>query len=382
MSLFVLPKQILTDSDGLPLAGGKVYILDNYDGVTPLEIYTDSICTIPAANPIVADSAGRLPVVYLQPGICDVVVKDADDNTIYTAQGHPAPASWVSLPGTIDAVYSTFIFKDASGRERLGYISQLQTALSPGSVQRGGLHGMVCSNNVGDPNNDIDISAGRARDTTDAVTMVQTGTITKRLDANWAVGSNQGGLDTGSKANNTLYSVWAIGRTDETAYDYLFSASATAPTMPADYSYKRRVGFILTDGSGNIRAFTQYGDEFILNVPIKDIDDSTTGTSAKTVTVSAPPLCRALFNGIAKLNGTGAVYGRLFSALEADAATASTTAYLPNIVGSDNGGSSNYGGSQISVWVDSSRQLKYRFDAGATFKAALVSWTDNRGRFD
>lgn len=54
-------------------------------------------------------------------------------------------------------------------------------------------NGFILSNNGADAINDIDISAASARDTTNAVDMVGA-TMTKRLDAVWAAGNNQGGL--------------------------------------------------------------------------------------------------------------------------------------------------------------------------------------------
>lgn len=55
------------------------------------------------------------------------------------------------------------------------------------------------------------------------------------------------GLDTGVLAASTWYSVWVIWNGSATAG--LLSLSATAPTMPAGYTHKARVGWIRTDAS-------------------------------------------------------------------------------------------------------------------------------------
>lgn len=68
-----------------------------------------------------------------------------------------------------------------------------------------------------------------------------------------------GGLDTGAEANSTWYHIWAIAKEDGTK-SVIMSVSATAPTMPADYVYKRRIGTVFNDGSGNFRPFVQYGN--------------------------------------------------------------------------------------------------------------------------
>lgn len=72
-------------------------------------------------------------------------------------------------------------------------------------------------------------------------------------------GSGANGLDTGSLSASTWYSVWIISNGSTTAG--LLSLSATAPTMPAGYGYKARVGWIRTDASGNKYplAFKQFG---------------------------------------------------------------------------------------------------------------------------
>jgi hypothetical protein len=64
------------------------------------------------------------------------------------------------------------------------------------------------------------------------------------------------GLDTGSEAVSTWYHIWAIAKADGTL-DGLFSASATAPTLPAGYSYKCYLGAVYNNSSGNIVEFYQ-----------------------------------------------------------------------------------------------------------------------------
>lgn len=149
---------------------------------------------------------------------------------------------------------------------------------------KGHLYGLTLSNNTTDATNDIDIAAGEAADA-DGNLMVLSSSLTKRLDASWAVGSGNGGLDTGSIAN-AVYHVWLIQRSDTGVVDALFSTSATSPTMPANYDRKRRIGSIIRPG-GAILAFRQYGDIFKLATMITDV--SLTGAAAASaVAVSVP----------------------------------------------------------------------------------------------
>jgi hypothetical protein len=64
-------------------------------------------------------------------------------------------------------------------------------------------------------------------------------------------GSGANGLDTGSSAGSTWYSLWVIYNPTTATVAGLASLSATAPTMPAGYTYKARVGWCRTDGTAN-----------------------------------------------------------------------------------------------------------------------------------
>lgn len=150
----------------------------------------------------------------------------------------------------------------------------------------GYLFGLTLSNNGSDATNDIDIAAGAARDRADTDNMVVGSALTKQLDAAWAVGTNAGGLDTGTIADGT-YHVWLIKRVDTGVVDVLFSTSATAPTMPANYTLKRRIGSILRE-SAAIVGFVQDGDLFERKVPVNDINNASQGTTAVLRALSIP----------------------------------------------------------------------------------------------
>jgi hypothetical protein len=153
------------------------------------------------------------------------------------------------------------------------------------SPLRGYIHGLTLSNNGSDATNDIDIAVGECTsDASPYVRMALTSALTKRLDASWAVGTNQGGLDTGSIADTT-YHIWLIQRSDTGVVDALFSTSATSPTMPTNYDRKRRIGSIRRS-SGAIVTFSQVGDVFRI-IPVTDMDTST-GVASGLITLSIP----------------------------------------------------------------------------------------------
>lgn len=143
---------------------------------------------------------------------------------------------------------------------------------------RGHIFGLTLSNNVTDVVNDIDIAAGDASSSdTVPVPLVLASAITKRLDAAWAVGSGNGGLDTGSIADTT-YHVFLIRRPDTGVVDALFSTSPTAPTLPANYTQFRRIGSIIR-AAGTILAFTQLGNRFFLASAATDLSSASAASN-------------------------------------------------------------------------------------------------------
>ena len=142
--------------------------------------------------------------------------------------------------------------------------SQADTSNKKVTMQnfRGGknyITGLVLSNDT-DTDHDVNITAGECKDSTNVTNISLDTEITKRIDASWAVGNDNGGMDTANVSASTLYAVWVIKRSDTGVVDALFSTSFSSPTMPTNYDYKRLLGWVLTDGSSNILGFRQHGD--------------------------------------------------------------------------------------------------------------------------
>jgi len=106
----------------------------------------------------------------------------------------------------------------------------------------------------------------------------------------WAVGDNQGGLDTGTIAADTTYHIFAIIRNDTGVTDYLFSLSATAPSLPTDYDLFKRIGSWRTDASSDWYKGSSQGEFFYwgfdLSAIIIHVDNP--GTSAVTEAMFLP----------------------------------------------------------------------------------------------
>lgn len=180
-----------------------------------------------------------------------------------------------------------------------GFMSAVDKAkldgLRSGPYSRGHLWGLTLSNNASDVTNDIDIAIGEARDETDAVTMTRAAALTKRLDANWAAGTNQGGRYSGAAIANGTYHVWLVSKAGGADVDVYLDPSAVpatvlahlqAETGGASYLYVRRIGSVLR-ASNSIVLFTQIEDKFYYKFPITD-RNSTADQTSTLLSLSVP----------------------------------------------------------------------------------------------
>ena len=248
------------------------------------------------------------------------------------------------------------------------------------------LTGLGLTNNAGDATNDIDIAAGAAS-SEDAVIanrnlMSLTTAITKQLDVAWAVGTNQGGRMSAGAIANTTYFIHLIKRLDTGVVDVGFDVSATAPTLPTNYTRSRRIGAIVRS-AGAILAFFQNGDEFYWNTPpALDVNTLNPGAAAVTATLTVPVGIRVkAFLNIACENATTGNLAIYLSSLDnADVAPSQTVSPLgqlaPVVVGS-------FAGGPAEVWTNTAAQIRYRLSASGAadrFKLATLGWLDRRGR--
>src|SRR5690606_25924527 len=236
---------------------------------------------------------------------------------------------------------------------------------------KGHIYGLTLSNNTTDATNDIDITAGEAAsDATAPMLMTLASGITKRLDGSWAVGSGNGGLDTGSIAN-TWYYVWLIMRSDTGVVDALFSTSAASPTMPANYDHKRLIGAIYRTG-GAINLFTQYVREFVWDSPVTDFSSGSVGTSGALVTLTVPPVA-----------GTKAKVGVFLSNSNGGNAWVRAASVANDAVDTANADISIFAlqsgraTSELHIPVNSSGQVRYRSDGSSVglFRIMTKSFT-------
>ncbi|MCF4166325.1 hypothetical protein L2U69_11775 [Zavarzinia compransoris] len=81
---FVAPYFVWQDASGVPLAGAKLYFYASGTS-TPKATFADSDMSTPNANPVVSDATGRFPSVFLAVGQYKVILHDADDILVWSA---------------------------------------------------------------------------------------------------------------------------------------------------------------------------------------------------------------------------------------------------------------------------------------------------------
>jgi hypothetical protein len=237
---------------------------------------------------------------------------------------------------------------------------------------------ITIANNATDANNDIDFSSGVFQ-FSDGSGQAKATALTKRLDASWVAGTNQGGLDTGSKANSTWYHCYAIYNPTTLVSDFLFSTGATTPTtLPSGYTKYKRVGSIKTDGSGNIRGFFQNGTYFFLKIPVLEFSGSST-TTAALVSLTTPLGIKAT-SILSTTVGTTPGSTRILRIFSPDATDA-----IPD-ASNTNGGYIQISGSTTDVYLGSgnilvptntSSQVYHRASASTTITVNTQGWIDN-----
>lgn len=235
--------------------------------------------------------------------------------------------------------------------------------------------GLTLSNNATDANNDIDVAVGRCVDEDAEFTMALSAVLTKQLDAAWAEGDDAGGLDTGSKANDETYHVHLIRKDADGTIDALFSLSPTSPTLPSGWSSFRRLGAVLTDGSGNIIAFTQRGDEFLLDTPVRDVSSLASSATAASAALTVPTGIQVEALVVAHLGGASAAeYAMFYSPDQSDPTVSSSLFDLA----ADTGFSQS---TSKRIRTNTSAQIRHRSaGANASINIDTHGWIDTRGK--
>lgn len=239
-----------------------------------------------------------------------------------------------------------------------------------------------------DLNNDIDFSAGVFQFNDGSGQAVATATMTKRLDATWSAGTNQGGLLNGTavpKANDSTYHCYVIydPTNNITDFAFLLGVSGTAPdptsVLPSGYTKFAFRGSVITDGSGNIIPFNQFGRSFAIapRIQFTNTSQSLNTETLRTLQVPKGINVRAFGNITLRVGGTGGANAMIY---DADTSITITT-HLTNLWAAAN---TTEGSCSYQCWTNKSGQLKTNatINAGSptcTLSIALTGWEfDNK----
>lgn len=290
----------------------------------------------------------------------------SDISSASTAFGNIKQAATTSATGVVELATSA---EALANTDTVRAVTPSGLWLPPGFI-----YGCTLSNNSGDITNDIDISSGKVRSSDDTENLILSSALTKRLDAAWAVGSGNGGLDTGSIAN-TVYHIHLIKRTDTGVVDALFSTSATSPTLPTNYTVSRRIGSVIRV-SGAIKEFIQHGNIFRWKTPVLDINQDPT-TSYTNFTLTVPTGFRVIVEANVYANNANFDTGVHVKTPDASDGLASTTVSpLSVIYGVATGNGT------VRVLTNSSGQVSAQAGRSNTdFRFATISYEDYRGQY-
>lgn len=130
-----------------------------------------------------------------------------------------------------------------------------------GSMGSGAIYGLITSNAAGATATHLNIGAGNCRDSTNSINIQLVAPLTKRLDQVFAAGTGNGMRDTApAVAANQTWHIFVIYNPTTKAVDVLASQSANAPTLPAGFTFFRRIWAIMLDAGAAIRQYIQTDD--------------------------------------------------------------------------------------------------------------------------
>lgn len=221
------------------------------------------------------------------------------------------------------------------------------------------------------------VAPGVAVDSGNADMMTLANALTKSTSA-WAVGNNNGALDTGTIAANTWYHVFLIKRPDTRVVDVLVSLSPTAPTLPANYTLFRRIGSMKTNASSQWTKFVQIGDKFLWDVVVADNNGGSTGGAVQFLqSVSVPPGMPITVQFYCYITSTAAnaivVFASPLTAVIAANSPAGHQAVMTNNIAS--------GGAAGQFFIDTTTaQIQCASSVTLSLYVVTQGWIDRRGR--
>jgi hypothetical protein len=367
-------KFVITDSDG---ANSRTY--DNISGVGDNASTADEWVVYSAAPTYI--SATSFSLAGDQTNIFQIGRRLKSTNSGGTVYSTVSDSSFAAGVTTVTVINTSGVLD--SGLSQVSY--GLLSAINPSTPDIGITNLIVrsylagCTLSTAGASATMSIAAGAAMSSANSFLMTVPA-IAKTTSA-WAVGTAAGGLDTGAIANSTWYHFYAIRRPDTGVTDVIFSLSASAPTLPANYTQYRRIASWRTNGSAQWESVLQDGDYFQWLTPPLDVNATNPGIAAVTRTLSVPTgiNVQAEMNANLVINTSSAgVYLSDLAAVDlAPSFSASPLATFFSPV------TSSGIGVKCAVRTNTSAQIRSRLsasDASSILRIATTGWFDTRGR--
>ncbi|MGO7185282.1 hypothetical protein ACCT14_33120 [Rhizobium brockwellii] len=310
--------------------------------------------------------------LYLYDGADDILLMTVDTATnAVTLSGLGAAINAATAKTAPVGADKLGIWDSAAGDTKSLTLTALSTFLAP-LLGPDFVQGGIVLPNGSTPLTHLDIAAFSVKALSKFTSSA--GTLTKNINGTWVAG-NGGGLDTGTKAANATYFVYALRKQSDGSGEVVLSTSATIGgvnlSLLTGYDVLAPIGVALTDGSSNIREFIMNSrDEYTYTAPVKDAVSAAISTTSALLAITVP-------NGVkvkAKLRIQFSSSATTNAALIHDPAQGTLIAGIGN-----DGGvagaiqvASNYAIGSSDIWTNTSKQV--RQVAGAA--GNLWVWTD------
>lgn len=222
------------------------------------------------------------------------------------------------------------------------------------------------------------IGVGQATDSSGTATIRLNSSVSKTTAA-WAAGNGNGGLDTGSISANTWYHFYAIRRPDTGAVDVIFSLSASAPSLPANYTQYAFLESGKTNASSQWERFFDTGGYMLWETAFfQDVLVNNPGATAVLRALSVPfgrEVSALIIGGLQNNSAGFDCHGLLTSPLVADRGPIHG---FCNLNLTRNAASHSYvANAQMEVTTNTSSQIRTRVSASTidvTLQITTLGW--------
>lgn len=228
-----MPRASAFDANGAPRSGSKLYFYEPTT-TTPKQVYSNSTLSTVISQPVVATSAGLWPAIFMQSSTYRVILKDADDVTIWDEDNYdPGLGAGFGVSSVVGiAQGGTGADNAASARSNIGAASSaslstvqdsvtaLQTAVAPG-LNGGGTLGTAASHNSGTSGEAVPL-LNAANTWSDLQTFTSTsGIVARNIVRAWASFGVSG--TTVSFTSGNYFNIASITRTGEGTFTVAFT---------------------------------------------------------------------------------------------------------------------------------------------------------------